>query len=137
LAPYLFNLLSTAIHWILQHSKGVRHLLHYLDDFFTAGLAASPTCAHKLQAMFSLCEDIQAPIKLSKVRGPTTSMTFLGIHLNSITMEASISADRKQTLLDELCWMKQKNIESQKETYFPSLESYHSAVRYSQRGCAE
>jgi len=108
-APYLFNQLSTAIHWILQHSKGVRHLLHYLDDFFTAGPAASPTCADNLQAMFSLCEDIQAPIKLSKVEGPTTSMTFLGIHLNSITMEASISADRKQALLDELRWMKQKD----------------------------
>jgi len=59
--------------------------------------------------MFSLCEAIQAPIKLSKVEGPTTSMTFLGIHLNSIAMEASISADRKQALLDEVHWMKPKD----------------------------
>ena len=36
-APYLFNQLSIAIHWILHHSYGVQHLLHYLDDFFTAG----------------------------------------------------------------------------------------------------
>ena len=93
--------LQSAIHWILQHFKGVQHLLHYLDDFFTAGPAASPTRAHNLQVMFSLCEDIQALIKLSKVEGPTTSMTFLGIHLNSITMESSISADRKQALLEE------------------------------------
>jgi len=32
--PYLFNQLSIAIHWILQHSYGVQYLLHYLDDFF-------------------------------------------------------------------------------------------------------
>jgi len=35
-APCLFNQLSIAIHLILQHSYGVQHLLHYLDDFFTA-----------------------------------------------------------------------------------------------------
>jgi len=33
-APHIFNQLSTSIHWILQHSYGVQHLLHYLDDFF-------------------------------------------------------------------------------------------------------
>ena len=104
-APHIFNQLSTAIHWILQHSYGVRHLLHYLDDFFTAGPAASQECQMNLQSMFTLCEDINAPIKLSKVEGPTTSLTFLGIHLNSQTMQASISDDRKRTLISELHWM--------------------------------
>ena len=37
-APYLFNGLSEAIHWILVNKYGVQHLLHYLDDFITAGL---------------------------------------------------------------------------------------------------
>ena len=81
--------------------------------------------------MFSLRDAIQAPIKLSKVEGPTTSINFLGIRLNSITMEASISADRKQSLLEELGWMKQKD---RVMTYFPLLESYHSAARYSRLG---
>jgi len=108
-APYLFNQLSTAIHWILQQSYGVQHLLHYLDDFFTAGPAASAACSQHLQSMLTLCEKINAPIKLSKVEGPTTSLTFLGIHLNTITMEASISDDRKRALLDELRWVKQRD----------------------------
>ena len=43
-APYLFNHLSEAIHWILVNKYGVRHLLHYLDDFLTAGPPDSPTC---------------------------------------------------------------------------------------------
>ena len=50
-APYLFNQLSIAIHWILQHSYGVHHLLHYLDDFFTAGSANSSQCSENLQSM--------------------------------------------------------------------------------------
>jgi len=56
--------------------------------------------------MFTLCENINALMKLSKVEGPTTSLTYLGIHLNSIKMEASISDDRKCALLNELRWMK-------------------------------
>ena len=114
-APYLFNQLSIAIHWILHHSYGVQHLLHYLDDFFTAGPATSPVCAQNLQSMFTLCEKINAPIKLSKVEGPTTSLTFLGILLNSLTMEASISDDRKHALMDELRWMRQRDKCTQRE----------------------
>ena len=41
-------------------------------------------------------------VKLSKVEGPTTSITFLGIHLNSLKMKASISDERKDDLLNEL-----------------------------------
>ena len=104
-APYLFNQLSIAIHWTLQHSYGIHHLLHYLDDFFTAGPVNSSQCSENLQLVFTLCSNINAPIKSSKVEGPTTSLTFLGIHLNSKTMEASISDERKHALLNELTWM--------------------------------
>ena len=33
-APYIFNCLATAIHWILQNNYNVQFILHYLDDFF-------------------------------------------------------------------------------------------------------
>jgi len=106
-APYLFNQLFIAIYWILKHSYNVQHLLHYLDP--TAGPAISSQCAQNLQSIFTVCDKINAPIKLSKVEGPTTLLTFLGIHLNSTTMEASISDDRKRALLDELHWMKHQD----------------------------
>ena len=75
-APYLFNQLSIAIHWILQHSYGIHHLLHYLDDSFTAGPANSSQCTENLQSMLTLCSNINAPTKSSKVEGPTTSLIF-------------------------------------------------------------
>jgi len=59
--------------------------------------------------MVSLCSNINAPIKLSKVEGPTTSLTFLGIHLDSKTMEASISDERKLALIKELTWMRTRD----------------------------
>ena len=109
-APHIFNELSTAIHWILQHSYGVQHLLHYLDDFFTAGPADSPVCERTITAMLTLCDKINASIKMSTVEGPTTSLTFLGIQLNTITMEASILSE-----VHELHWMTHKDSCTKKE----------------------
>ena len=101
-APFLFNQLSVAIHWILQHKYSVCHLLHYLDDFFTAGAPDSSKCQNNLEAMLSLCQKINAPVKLTKVEGPSTNITFLGIVINTVTMTASISSERKQELLSAL-----------------------------------
>ena len=47
--------------------------------------------------MLTLSKTHNVPIKPSKVEGPPTSLTFLGIHLN-----ASIAPERKQSLLQEL-----------------------------------
>ena len=101
-APFLFNRLSDAIHWVLQHNYGVVHLLHYLYDFCTAGPANSNDCMNNLTAMLSLCNKINAPVKSSKVEGLSTILTFLGILLDTTTMEASITQDQKQALLSEL-----------------------------------
>ena len=101
-APYLFNHFSSALQWILEHNYGVQHLLHYLDDFFTAGPTDSDVCEKSLNTMLTLCSVLNVPIKPLKVEGPTTSLTFLGIHLNTITTEASITSERRQFLLQEL-----------------------------------
>ena len=97
--PFLFNQLGDAIYWILQNNYEVHHLLHYLDNFLTAGSADSNACNHNLTAMKSLCQAIGAPIKDEKVEGPTTRLTFLGIILDTVSMEASVSVERKTSLL--------------------------------------
>ena len=85
---------------------------------FTAGTADSSTCEENLDAMLALCEKLNVPIKPSKVEGPTTSLTFLGIHLNTTSMEASITSERKQALLQELSSLHgRKNV--QKENCYP------------------
>ena len=83
-APFLFNQLSIAIHWILQHKYSVRHLL---DDFFTTGAPGTSECKENLDAMLSLCQKNNASVKLSKVEGPST---FPGIALDTATMTAII-----------------------------------------------
>ena len=97
-SPALFNQLAEAIEWILRHCSGVRHIIHYLDDFFTAGPSDSQECEHNMIAMNALCTTIGAPTKPEKEEGPSTTLTFLGILLDSATMTASITAERKTEL---------------------------------------
>ena len=49
--------------------------------------------------MRSLCQAIGAPIKEEKVEGTTTRLTFLGIALDTVSMEASVSVEHKTSLL--------------------------------------
>ena len=90
------------MHWKLENNYGVSLILHYLDDFLTAGPPNSNACANNLHSMLTLCDKINAPIKPAKVEGPTTSLAFLGIQNNTISMEASITSERKQSLLQDL-----------------------------------
>ena len=72
-----FNHLASAIHWILLNNYNVTHLLHYLDDFLTAGSPGSLECQQNLDCMLQLCHCINAPIKLENVVSPTTLITCL------------------------------------------------------------
>ena len=101
-SPFLFNQLAEALEWILINNYSVANIIHYLDDFFTAGPPDSPECLHNMTAMSSLYEHVNAQLKSEKTEGPTTTLTFLGIKLNSVYMTASISAERKAELLHSL-----------------------------------
>ena len=100
--PFLFNQLATSIHWILQHRCGVRHILHYLDDFFIAGSPNSTEYSNNINTMLSLCEHINAPVKSSKIEGPSTQLSFLGIVIDTELMKVSISDERRNDLLSAI-----------------------------------
>ena len=98
-SPALFNQLASAIEWILHHNYGIHHIIHYLDDFFTAGPPDSPVCSQNMAMMNQLCQHINAPTKPEKEEGPSTVLTFLGIQLDTTTMQASITQERKEEVL--------------------------------------
>ena len=69
----------------IKNNYNILYILHYLDDYLTAGPADSNLCATYLHTMLTFCDKINAPIKLSKVEGPTTHLIFLGIQLDTYT----------------------------------------------------
>ena len=101
-APCTFNRFAEGWHWILQHNHGVRLLLHYLDDFLTAGAPDSVECFKNLEAIKASASSLRIPLASEKVEGPSTTLTFLGIELDTLQLVARLPADKVNTLRDLL-----------------------------------
>ena len=54
-APFIFNSVADMVEWILLHKHRLSDLLHYLDDFITAGPPQSSQCAYNLNTAVSVC----------------------------------------------------------------------------------
>ena len=47
-APFIFNSVADMVEWIILNRYNVADLMHYLDDFLTAGPAGTDRCAQNL-----------------------------------------------------------------------------------------
>ena len=92
-APAIFSALGEALEWILRQ-RGVRGIVHYIDDFLLLGAPASPECQRALLTTLSTCRELGVPIAEEKTEGPSTTMTFLGIQLDSQAMCTALPADK-------------------------------------------
>ena len=92
-APKLFNILADLLSWIAQTS-GVSYLIHYLDDYLTMGPPLSFVCKDNLDIFTRLCKDLGVPLASEKLEGPSTSLTFLGITLDTNRMEIRLPEDK-------------------------------------------
>ena len=97
-APKLFSALSDGFMWAL-HQKGMQHALHYLDDFLILGQANTQTCQESLAIALSLCDQVGLPVAPEKTEGPTTKLIFLGIELDTQSMQLRLPPEKRMRLL--------------------------------------
>ena len=88
-APLLFTVVADALQWALM-SRGVAFIFHYVDDFIVLGRADSFDCARWVGVMDTTCEELGLPIEPEKSEGPSTTIPFLGVELDSVAMEARL-----------------------------------------------
>ena len=117
-APYIFNLVADMVEWIILNRYNVADLMHYLDDFLTAGPAGSNQCAQNLQTSLAVCRSLGLPLHPGKCIGPHTRLVVLGIELDSIEQSARLPAE-KLAKLQELIhswrsrrWCTRRQLES-------------------------
>ena len=91
-APRLFNILADLLTCSAQQN-GVSFVIHYLDDFLTLGPPNSETCQQNLDLLTHLCDDLGVPLALEKVEGPSTTISFLLIVLDTVRMEIRLPTD--------------------------------------------
>ena len=113
-APKLFTAVADALAWAMR-CEGVHSPLHYLDDFFFSSAASSSECARALEIAVPLCHKLGLPVAPSKVVGPTTSLVFLGIHIDSVFQQVSLPGDKCSRLLAALSSWSDKRSASKRQ----------------------
>ena len=105
-APKIVNAVADVLAWILHHN-GVPYVLHYLDDF----LLMAPAGSNMALQMKPLVESIVgAPIAHHKTEGPSTTLTFLGIEINTVSFQLSLPMDKVIRLRNLLAqWRHRRN----------------------------
>ena len=93
--------MAEALEWILV-SRGVRGVIHYLDDFLLLGSPNTDECARALALTLQVCHQLGVPLAEDKIEGPTQSIKFLGIQLSSNPLTVSLPPDRLQALPGKL-----------------------------------
>ena len=100
-APKLFNAVADFVAWVLV-KQGVNHLLHYLDDFLLLVPPHSNQGEVVLRCALQTLKALGIPVAVHKTQGPTPSLVFLGILIDTHTFELRLPSDkltRLQTLL--------------------------------------
>lgn len=102
-APYIFNLFSEALHWILQHHLPA-WIRHYLDDFLLIFKPSTPTHIVRAAMLWfrGLVSFLGLNIQDAKTEGPSTKLEMLGIELDSIAMEARLPPSKVKFLHETL-----------------------------------
>ena len=93
-APYIFNSVAAMVEWILLNNYKVSDLVHYLDDFISAGPPDSQQCAHNFNTAIAVCKMLGLPLHPNKCEGPSTSLVVLGIELDSVNQIARLPAEK-------------------------------------------
>ena len=92
-APKIFDFLSVAICWILEHNYNIEHVLHLLDDFLTIDCPNS-TPERTMAILMMVFNKLGLPLSTTKTAGPTHILEYLGIIFDSLRMEARLPADK-------------------------------------------
>lgn len=98
-APFIFSSVADMVEWILKTNFAIEDLMHYLDDYITAGPAHSPICRENLEKAIAVCTSLGLPLHPKKLVGPTSCLTILGIELDSTRQTARLPADKLERLV--------------------------------------
>ena len=70
------------------------HAWHYLDDFLILGPPQSDLCRQHLETSLGLCKRLGIPIATHKLEGPAAGLSFLGIHIDSVSGTLSLPPEK-------------------------------------------
>lgn len=112
-SPMIFTELTQAVRRIMA-AKGFRNVVVYLDDFLIVE-ESYEQCRACMDVLFCVLRELGFRINYRKVEGPTQRITFLGVVLDSISMNMYLPAERCDELMACLCDVKVKSKVTKKQ----------------------
>ena len=82
-------------------NKGIKNLLHYLDDFIFVSKSKEDAMANK-QILLHTFSKLGVPLEPSKLEGPATCLSFLGIEVDLETLQIRLPSERLHRLKEQL-----------------------------------
>ena len=92
-APKIFTAFSDMVAWAI-HYRGVRHLLHYLDDFLLFGQPGTLDAGQAVATARAVFAEAGILVAEHKTEGPATSVTFLGILVDTMQFQLQLPSDK-------------------------------------------
>ena len=107
-APKIFTAVANALEWILSN-KGIKNLLHHLDEFIFVSKSKEDAMANK-QILLHTFSKLGVPLEPSKLEGPATCLSFLGIEADSETLQLHLPSEKLHRLKEQLAEPVSKNV---------------------------
>ena len=115
-APKIFSALADGLLWIMLQ-YGIPRALHYLDDFLFLGPQNSDECASSLRAALAVCRELGVPVAPEKTEGPSSTITFLGIEIDTVLGQLRLPQEKLHNLQSTIGqWMKTSDRNSPKHS---------------------
>ena len=113
--------------WCL-HCQGVRFILHYLDDFVILGPPGTQEARCAMEITQQFLSSAGVPIAHNKMEGPATSLTFLGILIDSVRFELRLPTDKLANLTRLVAQWRHRKSCSRKELQSFTCHLVHAAI---------
>lgn len=105
-------------------------LIHYLDDFL-GGDTSMDSCNRALQIFRGTMSELGVPLAEDKTEGPTESLVFLGLELDSSKMVVRIPTTKITEVVEKI-----KNILSHKKSTLKEIQSLIGSLNFCCRAIA-
>ena len=90
----LFEQFSSSLHWIAENKLHISGCAHIIDDFFFVNSSNYAKALDDLNRFLELAKELGVPIKQEKTFLPCTTLSFVGIEIDSINMEIRLPQDK-------------------------------------------
>ncbi len=87
------------IMWILRNNYNVANATHYLDDYLFAGSGSTSNCLNSINIATKVFENLCIPLSPEKYVASTTTITYLGITIDSQAMQIRLPVDKLKSIM--------------------------------------